>query len=267
MTEKTSIRPYHLDVLSLSPKAFDSLIELGIIGRAIVQGMAEINVYNPRDFTEDRYHKVDDEPYGGGAGMILKPEPFFEAFDSIPTSSRRRVLLMTPQGHQFTQDDLWRWSREYDQLVFICGQYEGFDDRIRGLADEEVSLGDYVLTGGEIAAMAIMNGVVRLLPGVVGKVESLLEESHNQVLLEYPHYTRPQKFRGLEVPQVLLSGNHAAILEWRNEQREIRTKQRRPDLYKRWVSKTVSDEVVRNSSLSNTLDLSYCNDYEIYPDW
>ena len=157
MNEEKSVKPYQLDVLSLSPNFFDGLFDLGVIGRAIIQGKAEVNVCNPREFTKDSYHKVDDEPYGGGVGMILKPEPFFEAFDSIPISTRRRVLLMTPQGHQLTQDDLWRWSKEYAQLVLICGQYEGFDDRIRGLADEEVSLGDYVLTGGEIAAMAIMN--------------------------------------------------------------------------------------------------------------
>ncbi len=228
---------YKLDVLSLSPKAFESLNELGVVGRSLSNGIAELNLYNPRDFTNDSYHKVDDQPYGGGVGMVLKPEPFFDAFETIPISSKRRVLMMTPQGKQLSQRDLWRWSREYEQLVLICGQYEGFDERIRILADEEVSLGDFVLTGGELAAMSVINGVVRLLPGTIGSSNSLIEESHSDFLLEYPHYTRPAMFRGIEVPEVLRSVNHKAIAKWRQEQRELRTKNRRPELYKLWQKK------------------------------
>ncbi len=225
---------FQIEVITLLPNSFSSLHELGVVGRALSSSVANLNLYNPRDFTSDNYHKVDDEPYGGGAGMVLKPEPFFAAFDSIPSASKRRVLMMTPQGKQLVQEDFWRWSKDFDQLVLICGQYEGFDERIRTLADEEVSIGDFVLTGGELAAMSIINGVIRLLPNTVGCYESLIDESHSDLLLEYPQYTRPAKFRDLEVPEVLRNGNHAEIARWRQEQRELRTKSRRPDLYKLW---------------------------------
>ena len=225
---------YRLDVISLAPQAFAALGELGVIGRAFSAGRAELHLHNPRDHATDRYRKVDDEPYGGGAGMVLKPEPVFAAFESIPVSSRRRVLLMTPQGRPLAQADLQRWAEEHDQLVLLCGHYEGFDERIRSLADEEVSLGDFVLTGGELPAMTIINGVVRLLPGTVGTAASLVEESHSDLLLEHPHYTRPAEFRGMSVPDVLRSGDHGAIARWRQQQREQRTADRRPDLLDRW---------------------------------
>ena len=225
---------YRLDVISLAPQAFAALGELGVIGRAFAAGRAELYLHNPRDHATDRYRKVDDEPYGGGAGMVLKPEPVFAAFESIPVSSRRRVLLMTPQGRPLAQGDLQRWAEEHDQLVLLCGHYEGFDERIRSLADEEVSLGDFVLTGGELPAMTIINGVVRLLPGTVGTAASLVEESHSDLLLEHPHYTRPAEFRGMSVPDVLRSGDHGAIARWRQQQREQRTADRRPDLLDRW---------------------------------
>ncbi|WP_114994076.1 tRNA (guanosine(37)-N1)-methyltransferase TrmD [Synechococcus sp. UW179A] len=225
---------YRLDVISLAPQAFAPLEQLGVIGRAFAAGGAELHLHNPRDYATDRYRKVDDEPYGGGAGMVLKPEPVFAAFESIPFSPRRRVLLMTPQGQPLTQPDLQRWADNYDQLVLLCGHYEGFDERIRSLADEEVSLGDFVLTGGELPAMTIINGVVRLLPGTVGTPASLLEESHSDLLLEHPHYTRPADFRGMRVPDVLRSGDHGAIAKWRQQQREQRTADRRPDLLDRW---------------------------------
>ena len=226
--------PYRLDVISLAPQAFAALGELGVIGRAFAAGRAELHLHNPRDHATDRYRKVDDEPYGGGAGMVLKPEPVFAAFESIPVFSRRRVLLMTPQGRPLAQADMQRWADDHDQLVLLCGHYEGFDERIRSLADEEVSLGDFVLTGGELPAMTIINGVVRLLPGTVGTAESLLEESHSDLLLEHPHYTRPAEFRGMAVPDVLRSGDHGAIARWRQQQREQRTADRRPDLLDRW---------------------------------
>ena len=225
---------YRLDVISLAPQAFTPLGELGVIGRAFAAGRAELHLHNPRDHATDRYRKVDDEPYGGGAGMVLKPEPVFAAFESIPVCSQRRVLLMTPQGRPLIQADLQRWAESHDQLVLLCGHYEGFDERIRSLADEEVSLGDFVLTGGELPAMTIINGVVRLLPGTVGTAASLVDESHSDLLLEHPHYTRPADFRGMSVPDVLRSGDHAAIARWRQQQREQRTANRRPDLLDRW---------------------------------
>ena len=234
---------FRFDVVSLAPKAFEPLYNLGVVGRALSsKKIAELHIHNPRDFTIDRYRKVDDEPYGGGAGMVLKPEPIFKAFASIPFYERRRVLMMTPQGKQLQQNDLQRWSTHNDQLVILCGHYEGFDERVRTLADEEVSVGDFVLTGGELPAMVIVNGVVRLIPGTLGAEESLLEESHTDLLLEHPHYTRPVDFRGMEVPSVLRSGDHLAIATWRENQRQLRTKQRRPDLYAKWLEKGKSSK-------------------------
>jgi len=223
-----------LDVVSLVPEAFEPLRQLGVIGRAFSAGIAELHCHNPRDYATDRYRKVDDEPYGGGAGMVLKPEPVFAAFGAIPLHSPRRSLLMTPQGKPLCQADLQHWASNYQQLVLLCGHYEGFDERIRGLADEEVSLGDFVLTGGELPAMTIINGVVRLLPGTVGSADSLLEESHSAGLLEHPHYTRPAEFQGQAVPEVLRSGDHGAIARWRSDQQQQRTRERRPDLWARW---------------------------------
>ncbi len=223
-----------LDVVSLVPEAFAPLLGLGVIGRAFASGIAELHLHNPRDYALDRYRKVDDEPYGGGAGMVLKPEPVYAAVEAIPVLPRQRVLLMSPQGQPLQQADLRRWASSYDQLVLLCGHYEGFDERIRALADEEVSIGDFVLTGGELPAATIINGVVRLRPGTVGSEACLEEESHSALLLEHPHYTRPASFRGLEVPAVLRSGDHGAIARWRLQQQRDRTAERRPDLFARW---------------------------------
>ena len=223
-----------LDVVSLAPEAFTPLLGLGVIGRAFKAGIAELHLHNPRDYATDKYKKVDDIPYGGGAGMVLKPEPVFAAVEAIPIQARRRVLLMSPQGQPLKQADLRRWAAGYEQLVFLCGHYEGFDERIRSLADEEVSIGDFVLTGGELPAATIINGVVRLLPGTVGTESCLDDESHSALLLEHPHYTRPAEFRGMEVPAVLRSGDHGAIARWRHDQQVERTQQRRPDLFALW---------------------------------
>ena len=254
--------PYRFDVVSLAPKAFETLGDLGVIGRAFSSKIAELQIHNPRDFTSDRYHKVDDEPYGGGAGMVLKPEPVFAAFESIPTHGRRRVLMLTPQGKPLEQNDLHRWSLEHDQLILLCGHYEGFDERLRTLADEEVSLGDFVLTSGELPAMVIINGVLRLIPGTLGTNESLLEESHNDLLLEHPQYTRPAEFKDMEVPEILRSGNHFAISNWRKKQREARTRKRRPDLYSQWLGKQQLSALSRYNVLSHTEQISNEKQYD-----
>lgn len=233
MDERQPQAPLRLDVVSLFPQAFHVLYTLGVIGRAFKAGLAELYTHNPRDFAPGPHHKVDDTPYGGGAGMVLKPEPMFAAVESIPVGRRRRVLLMCPQGCPFGQADAQRLATNYDQLVIVCGHYEGVDERIRCLADEELCVGDVVLTGGEIPAMAVINGVLRLRHGTVGQAESLQQESFCQGLLEYPHYTRPRVFRGMDVPAVLCSGDHGAIARWRQLQREQRTRRRRPELLQR----------------------------------
>ncbi len=258
------MNPYRFDVLSISPECFESFRQIGIIGRSLSKGIAELNVHNPRDFAYDKYHKVDDEPYGGGVGMLLKPEPMFLAFESIPKASRRRVIMMTPQGSVASQFDLKRWSNEYEQLVVFCGQYEGFDERIRSLVDEEISIGDLILTGGELPAMTLINGVVRLLPGTVGDEKSLEEESHTNFLLEHPQYTRPANFREMKVPDILRSGDHGSIAEWRYKQKVLRTKERRPDLYKLWFAKEATNRVRIESSVSNDLKHRIGNGYDIH---
>ncbi|MBE9139446.1 tRNA (guanosine(37)-N1)-methyltransferase TrmD [Nodosilinea sp. LEGE 07088] len=223
-----------IDVVSLFPDFFASPLESGLIGRALARQIAEVHLTNPRDFTTDKHHRVDDEPYGGGVGMLMKPDPIFAAVESLPQRPQREVILLTPQGEPMTQV-MFRDLASCEQLVLICGHYEGVDERVGHLLTREVSLGDFVLTCGEIPALALINGVVRLLPGTVGKTDSLRYESFETPLLDYPQYTRPASFRGWEVPAVLLSGNHAAIAQWRQQQQVERTRQRRPDLYQRWV--------------------------------
>ncbi len=223
------------DIVTLFPDCFNSVLNSGLLGKALAKQIAEVNLINPRDFTTDKHHKVDDEPYGGGVGMLMKPEPIFSAVESLPILPRREIILMSPQGQTIDQPLLRELSTNFDQLVVICGHYEGVDDRVLHLVTREVSLGDFILTGGEIPAMALINGVVRLLPGTVGKVESLKSESFEEGLLDYPQYTRPATFRKWKVPDVLLSGNHAAISRWRYEQQIERTRKRRPDMYKAWM--------------------------------
>lgn len=217
------------DIVTLFPDFFSSSLSSGLLGKALAKQIAQVNLVNPRDYTLDKHHKVDDEPYGGGVGMLMKPEPIFAAVESLPILPRQEVILMTPQGQTMNQP-LFRELVTYDQLVVICGHYEGVDERVLHLVTREISLGDFVLTGGEIPALALINGVVRLLPGTVGKVESLKAESFEAGLLDYPQYTRPAEFRGWKVPEVLLSGNHQAIAQWRYEQQLQRTRDRRPDL-------------------------------------
>lgn len=200
------------------------------MGKALAKNIAEVNFVNPRNFTTDKHHRVDDEPYGGGVGMLMKPEPIFAAVESLPILPRREVILLTPQGEPMQQPMFREFATECDQLVLICGHYEGVDDRVLHLVTREVSLGDFVLTGGEIPALALINGVLRLLRGTVAKEDSLKFESFEDGLLDYPQYTRPADFRGLKVPDVLLSGNHAEIARWRKQQQIARTRSRRPDL-------------------------------------
>ena len=218
------------DIVTLFPDFFTSALSSGLLGKALAKQIAQVNLVNPRDFTTDKHHKVDDEPYGGGVGMLMKPEPIFAAVESLPILPRCEVILTTPQGQTMNQPLLRELVTNYDQLVVICGHYEGVDERVMHLVTREISLGDFVLTGGEIPALALINGVTRLLPGTVGKVESLKAESFEAGLLDYPQYTRPAEFRGWKVPEVLLSGNHAAIARWRYEQQLQKTRARRPDL-------------------------------------
>ena len=205
------------------------------MGKALAKNIAEVNFVNPRDFTTDKHHRVDDEPYGGGVGMLMKPEPIFAAVESLPVLPRREVILLTPQGETMQQEMFRGFAAECDQLVLICGHYEGVDDRVLDLVTREVSLGDFVLTGGEIPALALINGVLRLLRGTVAKEDSLKFESFEDGLLDYPQYTRPADFRGLKVPDVLLSGNHAEIARWRRERQIEKTRSRRLDLYEIWL--------------------------------
>jgi tRNA (guanine37-N1)-methyltransferase len=223
----------HIDVLTLFPEMFLGIFDLGIMKRAIDQKLVSIGVHNIRDYTHDKHHTADDYPYGGGAGMVLKPEPIFEAVESIEKKAGTPIILLSPQGRLFTQ----RVAQElasHSQLILICGHYEGVDERVREhLASDEISIGDYVLSGGELAAMVVIDGVFRLVPGVLGSEASPLDDSHVGGLLEYPQYTRPPQYRGWPVPEVLLSGNHAQISRWRREQAIRRTLEQRPELLTR----------------------------------
>tara|TARA_Y100001978_G_scaffold199418_1_gene213707 strand:- start:15888 stop:17108 length:1221 start_codon:yes stop_codon:yes gene_type:complete len=251
------------EVISLFPKAFDSLKNMGIISRAINNNLIKVNLYNLRDFGEGSYKQVDDLSYGGGPGMVLKPGPIYKTYDSIEKTNNSLTLLMTPQGKVLKQRDFKRWA-SFDQLVIICGQYEGFDERIRYLAHEEISIGDFILTGGEIPAIAIINGLTRVLPGALGDQDSLVDESHNSNLLEYPQYTRPKSFRGMEVPKILLSGNHEEIKSWRYDQMLKRTFERREDLisYKDFKNLSLSKRI--NKEQKNFMRFRIGNGYDIH---
>lgn len=224
-----------LDVISLFPDFFTSTLSSGLLGKALAKGIASVNLVNPRDFSQNKHKKVDDEPYGGGVDMLLKPEPIYAAVESIPEVGTREVILMTPQGQKMNQELFEELVKYTEQIIIVCGHYEGIDERVNHIVTKEVSLGDFVLTCGEIPALALINGVVRLLPGTVGKEESLKAESFAEGLLDYPQYTRPANFRGLKVPEVLLSGNHQEIQKWRYQEQLKRTKNRRPDLWEKWL--------------------------------
>jgi tRNA (guanine37-N1)-methyltransferase len=237
-----------IDILTLFPEMFEGVFQSSILKKANDQQAFQYQTVNFREFTENKHQKVDDYPYGGGAGMVLAPQPLFDAVDELSKKrdTKPRIVLMCPQGERYNQKKAEELAKE-DHLIFICGHYEGYDERIRThLATDEISIGDYVLTGGELGAMVVIDSVVRLLPGVLGNVESAQLDSFSTGLLEHPHYTRPREFRGMTVPDVILSGNHQKIEEWRRRQSLWRTFERRPDLLeghpltekeKKWIEK------------------------------
>ena len=222
-----------IDVITVFPEVIQCGVDYSIVKRAQEKGIISVSIHNIRDFTEDKHRTTDEPPYGGGAGMVMKPEPIFRTAEHVKSecwTDQSRVILLTPQGEQFSQRKAEELSR-LPHLVMICGHYEGVDERVREhLVDEELSIGDYVLTGGELPALVVLDAVARLIPGVLGAEQSALEESFSEGLLEYPQYTRPADFRGWTVPDVLLSGHHAEIAKWRRTQSLDRTLKRRPDL-------------------------------------
>jgi tRNA (guanine37-N1)-methyltransferase len=225
------------DIFSILPEVFTPYLESSILQRARQRGLIDIRIHNIRDYTHDKHHTTDDTPYGGGGGMVMKPEPIFEAMESVlgPLPASRQltpvpVILLTPQGRVFTQRVAEELTR-YERIALICGRYEGVDERIRDhLVTDEISIGDYVLTGGELPALVIVDALSRLIPGVLGDPDGAQDDSHSMGLLEYPHYTRPPEFRGWSVPDVLLSGDHGKIERWRREQALLRTFNKRPDM-------------------------------------
>lgn len=221
-----------IDVLTLFPRMFQGPLSESIIGKAISKNLLQVNVMNFRDYTDNKHQNVDDYPYGGGAGMLLKAQPIFAAIDAIneeAPDTKKRVILLDPAGVPFTQAVAEELAEE-EHLVFICGHYEGYDERIRTLVTDEISLGDYVLTGGELGAMVMIDATVRLLPEVLGNDQSAKTDSHSTGLLEHPQYTRPAEYRGMKVPDVIISGNHKKIKEWQDKESIRRTMERRPDM-------------------------------------
>jgi len=246
-----------IDILTLFPDMFNGFLAHSIIRRAIDSCLVDIRLHDIRVHTHDKHHVVDDYPYGGGAGMVLKPEPIFEAVDHIKKDadlSSVHIVLLTPQGRVLNQNVVQQLA-SYKNLVIICGHYEGIDERVAEyLADEEISIGDYLLTGGEVATMVIVDCVVRLLPGAIGSYDSLSEESHVNGLLEYPQYTRPAEYRKFEVPAVLLSGNHKEIAKWRRQQSLLRTAKRRSDLMEKVELSIEDKKLLRETSLNQVLE-------------
>ena len=223
------------DVLTLFPELINSHLDYSIMKRATDEGVFEVNAVNPRDFTLDKHKKVDDTPYGGGAGMVLMPQPYIDAYNSVEKFENSITLMMTPQGEPFT-DQISNELANYNQIIILCGHYEGFDERIRTIIKpREISIGDFVLTGGELPALCVIDSVSRKIEGTLGKIESAHDDSFSDGLLEYPQYTKPREYMGLKVPDVLLNGNHKLINEFRMEQKIQRTKTKRPDLYEKWL--------------------------------
>lgn len=227
------------DVLTLFPEFIESYCNFSIMKRAKEGEVFTLNAVNPRDFTEDKHKKVDDTPYGGGAGMVLMPQPFVDAYDSVEKLENSITVMLSPQGEPLTENLVLDLAK-YDQIIMLCGHYEGFDERIREIIKpKEVSIGDFVLTGGELPALCLIDSVSRKIDGTLGKIESAEDDSFSNGLLEYPQYTRPRDFRGYKVPEVLLNGNHKEINEFRNAAQIERTKQRRPDLYEKYLKDSI----------------------------
>ena len=223
------------DVMTLFPEMIEAYCGFSILKRAVEAGVISVNTVNPRDYTLNKHKKVDDTPYGGGAGMVLMPQPYVDAYESIEKGENSVTVMLSPQGEQLT-DGVVNELANYSQIVLMCGHYEGFDERIREIIKpREISLGDFVLTGGELPALCLMDAVSRKVEGTLGKIESADEHSFSNGLIEYPHYTKPREFRGLEVPEVLLNGNHKDIAEFRLQKSLERTKAKRPDLYEKYM--------------------------------
>ena len=223
------------DVLTLFPELIQSHLDFSIMKRATDDGVISVNAINPRDFTLDKHKKVDDTPYGGGAGMVLMPQPYVDAYNSVEKMENSITLMMTPQGEPFT-DKISNELANYEQIIILCGHYEGYDERIREIIKpREISIGDFVLTGGELPALCVIDSVSRKIDGTLGKIESAHDDSFSDGLLEYPQYTKPREYMGYKVPEVLLNGNHKLIEEFRQQQKIERTKTKRPDLYKKWL--------------------------------
>ena len=242
---------YSFKVITLFSELFEKFVQTSLIGKAVAAGTLSFSFIDLRDYTHDRHRTVDDTPYGGGSGMVMKTEPIIEALAAQPDTYR---ILMTPQGKPFKQEDARRLAALDKPLLLFCGRYEGVDERVRDMFDEQISIGDFVLNGGEIGAMAVIEAISRLLPGVLGNSESTVEESHTFGLPEYPQYTRPEEINGERVPAILLSGNHRKVAEWRHGQALLRTMNKRPDLFERYTmtdaEKRLLEEALKESSSS-----------------
>lgn len=220
-----------IDILTLFPEMFECVLSASMLGRAQANGLIDIRVHNIRDYTDNKHRKADDYPFGGGAGLVMMAQPIYDCMDAVLEGKTAHRILMTPRGRTLNQK-IARELSEQDHLVLLCGHYEGVDERVMNIIDDEISVGDYVLTGGELPAMVLVDCVSRLIPGVLGSEESAADESFSEDLLEYPQYTRPASFRGMDVPEVLLNGHHAKIQAWRQEQARLKTALNRPDLLK-----------------------------------
>ena len=251
------IKKFH--VVTIFPEMLKTYLGFGVLKRAIQNSILSVEIHNLRDYSHDKHKSVDDYPFGGGAGMVMKPDPFFEIVGSLwPEKEKRKIIMLSPRGRLFNQDTAMELSCDEKDIIFLCGRYEAIDQRVSDyLVDEEISIGDYILTGGELPALVIIDAVARLVPGVLGDFASAEEESFSWGLLDYPHYTRPEHFRGMSVPNVLLSGNHSGITRWRKKQAIKSTLERRPELLERYPLTDKDKELLEEiKEDSNELDRS-----------
>jgi tRNA (guanine37-N1)-methyltransferase len=233
-------------IVTIFPEMIQAYLGASIVKRAIQKGIISVSVHNLRDYATDKHKTVDDYPYGGGAGMVMKPDPFFRIVEDLwPRKDERRIVILSPKGRLFEQERAYEMSRDKTEIVFLCGRYEAIDERVNDhLADEEISIGDYVLTGGELPALVIIDAVARLIPGVLGDSRSSEEDSFSCGLLDYPHYTRPEDFRGMRVPEVLLSGNHREIAKWRKKRALLMTMESRPALAEKYLPSPEEEKIM-----------------------